>query len=77
MSQKSSVPQPRRSVSRVLTSDNVAVVGVLFEARTPNDLINLLWASMPAGANQRRMLGNNISALGLLPDNRSYFRYGG
>ncbi len=56
---------------------NLAVVGVLFEERAPNDLINLLWASMPAGENQRRMLGNNITALGLLPANRSYYRYSG
>jgi carbonic anhydrase len=56
---------------------NLAVVGVLFEERAPNDLISLLWAAMPGGPGQRSMLGNNITALGLLPANRHYFRYSG
>jgi carbonic anhydrase len=56
---------------------NLAVVAVLFEEAAPNDLINLVWASMPGGLGQRRMLGNAITAMGLLPANRHYLRYSG
>jgi len=56
---------------------NLAVVGVVFAEGAPNDLINLLWAAMPTGPGQRSMLGNAITALGLLPAGREYFRYSG
>jgi carbonic anhydrase len=56
---------------------NLAVIGVLFQEGAPNDLVNLLWASMPAGPGQRSVLGNQITALGLLPANRHYYRYSG
>lgn len=56
---------------------NLAVVGVLFEEGAPNDLVNLLSASMPGGPGQRGTLGNNITARGLLPADRHHFRYSG
>jgi carbonic anhydrase len=56
---------------------NLAVSAVLFQEGRPNDLIDLLWASMPAGAGQRMMLGNDITVAGLLPANRRYIRYSG
>lgn len=56
---------------------SLAVVGVLFEFGPPNDLINLIAAAMPAGPGQRSPLGNNLTAQGLLPASRHYYRYNG
>jgi len=56
---------------------NLAVVAVFFEEGAPNDLINLITAAMPGGPGQRNVLGNDITALGLLPANRQYLRYSG
>jgi carbonic anhydrase len=56
---------------------DLAVVAVLFEDGPANDLIGLLWASMPGGPGQRVILGNNITAAGLLPPSRRYIRYSG
>jgi carbonic anhydrase len=56
---------------------DLAVVGVLFEEGAANDLVGLVWAAMPGAAGGRSMLGNNITASGLLPADRDYIRYNG
>jgi carbonic anhydrase len=56
---------------------NLAVVAVMLEEGAPNDLIGLLWAAMPQREGERSMLGNGLSARGLLPAAREHFRYNG
>lgn len=56
---------------------DLAVVAVLFEEGQPNDLLGLLWAALPGAPGQRSVLGNNVTAAGLLPADRDYLRYNG
>lgn len=55
----------------------LAVVGVFFEAGAPNDLLDLVIASLPGGPGQRRPLGSGLTPAGLLPADRDYMRYSG
>jgi carbonic anhydrase len=57
---------------------NLAVLGVLFKEGTENKAIAQVWKHMPKGkGGKARVEGEMVTADGLLPRNRDYYRYNG
>lgn len=55
---------------------NLAVVAVLFELGAANPVVSAAWRQMPK-AEGKAALPTKVSANGLLPTNRDYYRYNG
>lgn len=56
---------------------NLAVVAVMFDEGQPNEAIAQAWAQMPKTEGERLALAAPVSPLGVLPDNRGYYRFSG
>jgi carbonic anhydrase len=56
---------------------NLAVLAVMLEAGNSNQSIADAWSHMPAKAGGRQSLAAGISAEGILPSNRDYYRFNG
>jgi carbonic anhydrase len=56
---------------------NLAVVAVMFEEGAANAALTTSWAEMPEKAGQKRRIAEPVSAEGLLPANRDYYRFNG
>lgn len=56
---------------------NLAVVAVMFEPGAANEVIGHAWKGMPMKAGGRNALGAKVSAEGLLPAKRDYYRFNG
>jgi carbonic anhydrase len=56
---------------------NLAVVAVMFEAGKTNETLAKTWAVMPKKKAESHLLIADVSAQGLLPDNRDYYRFNG
>ena len=59
------------------TDGNLAVVAVMFEAGDLNKVLAKAWSKMPENAGDKHDLPSNISAEGLLPSDRDYYRFNG
>lgn len=55
----------------------LAVIGVLFEVGEPSGLLQLVTETLPAGRSQPGVIRGEVSAAGLLPADRGYYRYNG
>jgi carbonic anhydrase len=56
---------------------HLAVVAVMFREGAANSVLATLWKSMPGKAGDKKPLSSPVSALGLLPAERSYYRFAG
>jgi carbonic anhydrase len=56
---------------------NLAVVAVMFAEGAAHPLLAKLWSAMPAKPGEKSALPQGLSATGLLPANREYFRFNG
>lgn len=56
---------------------NLAVVAVMFEPGAANDAIGQAWKQMPEQAGGKSGLASKVSAAGLLPASRDYYRFNG
>lgn len=56
---------------------NLAVVAVMFEPGAANEVIGQAWKGMPEKAGEKSALGTKVSAAGLLPARRDYYRFNG
>ena len=56
---------------------NLAVVAVMFEPGAANEVIYQAWKVMPEKAGGKSALGAKVSAEGLLPVQRDYYRFNG
>ncbi|MGE0372555.1 MAG: carbonic anhydrase [Gammaproteobacteria bacterium] len=56
---------------------NLAVVAVMFEPGAANEVIDQAWKVMPEKAGGKSALGAKVSAEGLLPVQRDYYRFNG
>lgn len=56
---------------------NLAVVAVMFEPGAANEVIGQAWKVMPEKAGDKSALGAKVSAEGLLPAQRDYYRFNG
>jgi carbonic anhydrase len=56
---------------------NLAVMGVMFVEGEANEAIAKAWSHMPGKAGIKRKLSSAVSAEGILPSNRDYYRYNG
>ena len=56
---------------------NLAVVAVMFETGAANEVIGQAWKVMPEKAGDKSALGAKVSAEGLLPVQRDYYRFNG
>jgi carbonic anhydrase len=55
---------------------NLAVVAVMFEEGKDNAIVGTVWSHMPKGEGKNALPGK-VSASGLLPEKRAYYRYSG
>ncbi|MGD2015446.1 MAG: carbonic anhydrase family protein [Desulfobacterales bacterium] len=56
---------------------NLAVIAVMFEEGQANQSLADVWSHMPEKGGERRSLPSAISAEGILPSNRDYYRFNG
>jgi carbonic anhydrase len=56
---------------------NLAVVAVMFVEGEPNPSIASVWAYMPGIEGGKQLLPSGVSAEGILPSNRDYYRFSG
>jgi len=56
---------------------NLAVIAVMMEEGTANELIGKLWEKMPEKAGDKNALESGLDASALLPGNRDYYRFNG
>jgi carbonic anhydrase len=56
---------------------NLAVVAVMFTEGAANPMLAKLWTAMPAKPGEKSALPQGLSATGLLPANRDYYRFNG
>jgi carbonic anhydrase len=56
---------------------NLAVISVVFEEGKANPVVKSPWDQMPKAAGGKNALPTKVSATGLLPANRDYYRYNG
>ncbi|HSP77321.1 MAG TPA: carbonic anhydrase [Myxococcaceae bacterium] len=56
---------------------NLAVVAVMFEEGAENPVLAAAWARMPENADTSTRLDNPVTAEGLLPATRDYYRFSG
>jgi carbonic anhydrase len=56
---------------------NLAVIAVMFVEGKANQTIAKAWARLPKKASEKRSLSSNVSAEGILPSNRDYYRFNG
>lgn len=56
---------------------NLAVVGVMFVEGNENQTLAQAWSHMPNDSGEKRVLPSPVTAEGLLPANRDYYRYNG
>lgn len=56
---------------------NLAVVAVMFMEGKAHDAIARLWKQLPQEVGRKQVLGEMVSAVQLLPQNREYYRYNG
>ena len=56
---------------------NLAVVAVMFREGPANPLLAKLWPQMPTKAGEKSAAAAGLSAAGLLPADRDYYRYNG
>ncbi len=56
---------------------NLAVVAVMFTEGKDNKVIGEAWSKLPQGTGDKNTLPTPISAEGILPSNRDYYRFNG
>jgi carbonic anhydrase len=56
---------------------NLAVVGVVFDEGKANQVVEAAWSRMPGSEGGKAALPAKVSATGLLPAGRDYYRYNG
>lgn len=56
---------------------NLAVIAVMFVEGKANQSIANAWSHMPGKAGDKRNLSSGVSAEGILPPNRDYYRFNG
>lgn len=56
---------------------NLAIVAVMFTEGEANKALGQAWAEMPQRAGEKRTLAEPVAAAGLLPADRSYYRFNG
>lgn len=56
---------------------NLAVVAVMFMEGRTNQALQPAWAEMPEEAGEQYALASSVSAAGILPINRDYYRFNG
>ena len=56
---------------------NLAVIAVMFVDGGANEVIAKAWSHMPSKAGATRSLSSDVSAEGILPANRDYYRFNG
>ena len=56
---------------------NLAVVAVMFDEGTENEVLAKLWAEMPEKAGDKHPLTDKIGGEALMPASRDYYRYAG
>ncbi len=59
------------------TEGNLAVVAVMFEEGSENKTLKEIWNLMPEAGGNKNSLSSVVSAEGLLPINREYYRFNG
>ncbi len=56
---------------------NLAVIAVMFEEGKPNESLAKTWAEIPDKANDKHKLSSRVTAEGILPSDRDYYRFNG
>lgn len=56
---------------------NLAVISVMFEEGEGNESLAQAWAQMPKKAGDKNKFSSRVTAEGILPPSRDYFRYNG
>lgn len=56
---------------------NLAVIAVMYDEGEAQQLIALLWEQMPEKAGEHKDLSGDVNAMGLLPEDKDYYRFNG
>lgn len=56
---------------------NLAVIAVMFEEGSSNELIEALWAKMPENKGDKHGLDKGLNVNGILPKDKTYYRFNG
>ena len=56
---------------------SLAVISVLYEIGRENDALARLWRQMPTEAGKKAAMASQVTARGLMPEDRDYYRFNG